>query len=403
LKTKKKMPTSRVHPLALLIGALLTWPAVAGQNDALHVYGGLGWAHDDNLLRVPDGDPGFDNRRGDAWRTAEAGLLFDHMYSRQRISATAKLSRVNFDHFRQLDYDGKDLQATWYWQLGNHLEGKLGATYQQVLAPYTDFRSNERNLRQQRGRFFDGSWRFHPSWSARVGATSDKFTYEQASQRYNDRTEDAVELEGDYLPASGSTIGLVARRLKGKYPYLRPIGGALLKDDFTQDELKLHVNWLATGQTTVSLLAGWVRRDQPSFGGRTSGVNGRLSADYAPPGKLHYKAALWRDFGPLESTVVNYTLNKGASVGATWDATAKIKVDADAIYERRAYNARFAFPGSGELKDSVRSASLRAVYSPRQTVQLAAGLVHQSRSGSPVLGTGSFSSNSISFSASAQF
>jgi len=251
--------------------------------------------------------------------------------------------------------------------------------------------------------FFDGTWRFHPSWSARVGTSSDKFTYELPSQSFNNRTEDALEIEGDYLPRSGSTIGLVARRLKGRYPNLRPIGFFLVNDDFTQDELKLHVNWLATGLTTVQLLAGWVQRDQPSFGGKTSGVNGKLSVVYAPTGLLSYNAAVWRDFGPLESTVVNYTLNKGASVGATYQATAKVKLDAAAIYERRAYNARFAFPGSGDLKDSVRSASLRAVWSVRPTVQVAGGLVHQSRSGSLVLGTGSFSSNSVSLSASAQF
>lgn len=394
---------SRVRPLALLTGVLFSASAAAGPSDALHVYAGLGWAHDDNLLRVPDGAACFDGQCGDSWWLAEGGLVFDHMYSRQRIAAFAKLSRAKFDHFRQLDYDGKDAQATWYWQLGNHLEGKAGATYQQVLAPYTDFASNERNLRQERKLFADGTWRFHPSWSVRAAAASDKFTYDLDSQRYNDRTEDAFELEGGYLPRSGSTVGLVARRLKGRYPHLRPVGGVLVNEDFTQDELKLHVNWLATGITTVQLLAGWVQRDQPGYAGKTSGVNGRLSAVYAPGGKMSYNAAVWREFGPIESTVVNYTLNKGASVGATWEATAKVKVDASVVYERRDYNPTSAFHGSGDLNDSLRSASLRALWSPRPALQVAAGLVHQARSGSPALGTGSFASNSISLNASAQF
>ncbi|MFL6676664.1 MAG: XrtB/PEP-CTERM-associated polysaccharide biosynthesis outer membrane protein EpsL [Massilia sp.] len=397
------MLSSRLQPVALLIGALFSVSASAGPNDALHVYGGVGWAYDDNLLRIPDNEPAFDNTRGDSWVQSEAGLIFDHMYSRQRIAATAKLSKSKFNHFKQLDYDGKDLQATWYWQLGNHLEGRLGTTYAQVLAPYTDFRSNERNLRQQRRSFFDGAWRFHPSWRARTAASTDKYTYELASQRFNNRTEDTVELEGDYLPRSGSTVGLVLRRIKGKYPFRRPIGAALLNDDFTQDELKARVEWLASGSTTVRALAGYARRDQPSFGGRTSGFNGKVDATYAPRGKISYNAAVWRDFAPLESTIVSYTRNNGASVGATWDATAKIKVDANAIYERRAYNPRATFNGGGDLRDSIRSASLRAVWSVRPAIQLSAGYVHQARSGSPVLGTGSFTSNSVSFNASAQF
>ncbi len=394
----------RVRPLALLLCTLFTLPAGAGPSDALHLYAGVGYGHDDNLLRVPEGQPGFDGTRADSWWMREGGLIFDKTYSRQRISIVAKLSKYDFDHFKQLNYDGKDLQATWFWQLGNHLEGKVGTTYQQVLAPYTDFQSNERNLRRSRSHFAEGAWRFHSSWRVRTGFQRDKYDYELFAQRYNNRTEDASEVELDYLPSSGSTVGLVARRVKGKYPYPRPVGPNLLNDNFTQDELKARVLWIATGSTTFDALVGYTRRDQPSFGtGKTSGVAGKVKATYQPRGKMTYRAAVWRDFAPLESTVVSYTLNKGASVGAQWDATAKIKVNADAVYERRNYNARDTFAGTGDIRDSIRTQSLSATWTPRPTIQVSAGLAHQARSGSPVLGTGSFKSNSVTLSANAQF
>jgi hypothetical protein len=101
--------------------------------------------------------------------------------------------------------------------------------------------------------------------------------------------------------------------------------------------------------------------------------------------------------------VVSYTLNKGASVGAEWAATAKIRVNADAIVERRNYSARRTFIGSDDLRDSVRTTTLRATWEPRPTIQVQAGLAHQARSGSPVLGTGSFKSNSMTLAANAQF
>jgi outer membrane receptor protein involved in Fe transport len=132
-------------------------------------------------------------------------------------------------------------------------------------------------------------------------------------------------------------------------------------------------------------------------------VAGKVKATYQPRGKMTYRAAVWRDFAPLESTVVSYTLNKGASVGAQWDATAKIKVNADAVYERRNYNARESFANAGDIRDSIRTQSLSATWTPRPTIQVSAGLAHQARSGSPVLGTGSFKSNSVSLSANAQF
>ncbi|WP_296943480.1 XrtB/PEP-CTERM-associated polysaccharide biosynthesis outer membrane protein EpsL [uncultured Massilia sp.] len=398
------MSNFRTRPLALLILALFALPAGAGQRDALHVYGGVAYGHDDNLLRVPEGQPGFDNHLSDSWWTREGGLIFDKTYSRQRISIIAKLSKTDFDYFKQLNYDGKDIQANWFWQLGNHLEGKIGSTYQQVLAPYTDFRSDERNLRTSRSQYAEAAWRFHAAWRVRAGFQRDKYEYELLSQRFNNRTEDASELELGYLARSGNTVGLVARKVKGKYPYGRPINGVLVGSDFDQDELKVRVKYQATGSTGFDALVGYTQRDQPSFGaGKTKGAAGKVRATYQPRGKMTYNAAVWRDFAPLESTLVSYTLNKGASVGAQWDATAKIKVNADAIYERRNYNARREFDGAGDLRDAIRTASLRATWTPRPTIQVSAGVAHQERSGSVVLGTGSFKSNSMTLSANAQF
>ena len=399
------MLSLRLHPAALAIGALFTLPVLAAPpEEGLHVYGGVGWAHDDNLFRVPENEPAFDNKRGDSWVQTEVGLIFDKTYSRQRIQAVGKLSKVKFDHFDQLDYDGKDMQATWHWQLGNRFEGKAGATYAQTLAPYTDFRSDQRNLRRQRRQFFEGTYKLHPSWRARAAVSRDKWTYELLAQRFNNRTEKTAELEAGYEARSGSSVGLVLRQIKGEYPFRRPVGPALLNNDFTQDELKLRVNWLAGGSTTIQALVGYAQREQPSFGeGKTSGANGRITALYTPRGKVSYKASVWRDFAPLESTVVSYTLNKGASIGATWDATAKVRVEADAIYEKRDYNPRLALLGASDLNDSIRSASVRATWAVKRKVQLSAGYQHQARSGSPVLGTGKFSANVVSINASAQF
>ncbi|MBD8531277.1 MULTISPECIES: XrtB/PEP-CTERM-associated polysaccharide biosynthesis outer membrane protein EpsL [unclassified Massilia] len=397
-----------LHPLAFLAGVLIASlapvPAAAIPGTPLDLYGRIGWAHDDNLLRIPDGAPAFDGRRSDSWTTFEFGAVLDKPIRRQRLLAVAKLSKVKFDHFRQLDYDGRDLQATWYWELGNRFSGKLGATHAQTPAPYTDFPSDERNLRKGRRSFFEGVWKLHPRWEARTALSRDRFDYELAAQSFNDRTEDVVELEGRYLARSGSTVGLVLRRIDGSYPNRRPFAGGVLTDDFRQEEIKARVDWKAGGSTTLQGLAGYARRSQPSFGaGRTSGANGRVTLLYDPGGKLTGRASVWRDFAPLESPVVSYTLNKGVSLGATWNATGKIRVEADAVHERRDYNPRDGFTGTGSLDDTLRSASLKASWEVRRKLTLSAAWVHQSRSGSPVLGIGDFKANTLAINASVQF
>ena len=403
-------PASLRHrTLATLVTVLFSFPALSAPKDAPHkegvrLLGGIGWTYDDNLLRVAQDEQPFEGRRGDTYRTLEAGVAYHKTIGRQRIAATARVSKVKFDHFDQLDYDGRDLQASWFWQAGNRFEGRAEALYIKTLAPYTDFDSDERNLRQQRRQYFDAGWNMHPSWKLRVGAMRDRFTYALPVQRYNNRTEKAVEAELAYRPRSGSAVGLVVRRVKGKYPYRRSYGGSVLADDFTQDELKARVDWLASASTTVQALAGHVRREQPSYGaGRTSGFNGRISARYAPRGKISYGAAVWREFAPIDSPGVSTTLNKGASLQASWAASDKITVDASAAYERRDYTARVVLPGARDLTDALRTASLRASWQVRPKVQVIAGYAYQARTGSPVLGTGQFDARMVQLSANVLF
>lgn len=408
------MMHSRPHalrPIAFLVGALFLLPVhqaaaqnTAQQEEGLKLYGGIGWGYDDNLLRVPDNLPAFRGKRSDRWRQLDAGVVYNKRISRQRVAVVAKASKVSFDFFKQLDYDGRDLQATWFWELGNKFEGQAGTLYDRTLAPYTDFFSDERNVRERRRQWFDAGWKMHPSWKLRTGFTRERYEYELLRQRFNNRTEKAVEAELVYRPRSGSSVGLVARRVEGEYPFRRPAASGVLVDDFTQDELKVRVNWYASGSTTLQALAGYVRREQPSFGeGTTKGFNGRLNASYQPRGKVTYNASVWREFAPIESTIVSYTLNRGASLGASWQATGKIKVDASAAYEQRAYNARRAFAGSDSLEDSLKTASLRATWQVRRKVAVSAGWQHQARSGSQTLGLGKFDANTVMVNANVLF
>lgn len=400
------MRASRLlHFSPLFLALAASGLACAADGDSLRLNAGIGWHHDDNLLRVADNDPGFGGQRDDNWRQLDAGASFDQMIGRQRVQASVQLSKVNFDYFSQLDYDGKDARATWNWQLGNEFEGKIGASYMQVLAPYTDLRSSERNLRVQHSTFADGAWRFHPSWRLRAGVAENRYSYELLSQLPNNRRERAVESGIDYLVASGSEIGLNVRRLEGRYSYRRPF--ALATDDFGQNEYRLRISWLASAKATVNLLAGWTTRLQNAFGpGRVNGVTGRLAVTYAASAKTSFDAALWRDFAPIESNVVSYTLNRGASVTANWQPAARVRVGANASAEQRDYSARNAVPVSVsglDLNDSLRTAGLNLTYTPSRKVQFGATVARQVRGGSRVLGIGAFRSTSIGINASIAF
>ncbi|MFD2366081.1 XrtB/PEP-CTERM-associated polysaccharide biosynthesis outer membrane protein EpsL [Pseudoduganella sp. GCM10020061] len=388
----------------MLFTAALCTPVIAGDGDAIHPFVGLGYSYEDNLLRLPDEHPGFGGQRSDALRQAIAGILFDRTYSRQHIFVQGKVTKVNFDHFKQLDYDGKDLLGRWRWEAGRQFSGTLEASYLETLSSFTDFHNGERNLREQRHMLADVAWRMHPSWRLRGAVSEDEFSYELPSLFFNNRKEKRAEAGIDFVSRSGNYAGVVLRRLDGEYPNKRIIGGTLIDEDFQQDEVKARVYWRASGATTLDLLAGWAKRKHAMLGERdASGVNGRATVVYTPRGKTRFTAAVWRDFAPIENTVVASSLNKGASLNVDYLATAKTRLNASVRKEKRNYSVRISTPAAVELSDSLRYASLGATYAATRNIQVSVNGFRESRKGGQALGLHSYRAKGASFSVNVQF
>ncbi|MEC5163517.1 MULTISPECIES: XrtB/PEP-CTERM-associated polysaccharide biosynthesis outer membrane protein EpsL [unclassified Janthinobacterium] len=389
--------------LAGLFGVLCCGPAAAAVSDTVHPFVAVVYTHDDNLLRRGDEPSGADPR-GDNLKQVQAGLLFERPIGRQILTGQAKVSKVTFDHYDQFNYNGKDFLAALEWHVANHLEGHLGASYNQTLTPFADSQETERNLRVQHRAYFDGGWRFHPSWRVRGGVSRDRTSYDLSSQRFNERTELATEAGLDYLAASGSRVGLQLRKVKGTYPNRRTVGSLLVDNDYDQNEIKANVYWNYSGATQFQLLGGWVERKHAFFTLRdATGVNGRAIAYWAPTGKLRFTATGWREFGVVESALVNNSLNKGASLAAVYAASAKTSVNASLRRERRDFSGLNGVVLPDDSSDSTRSSSLGLSYQPHRVLTLGASLSHDVRGGSAIIGSGGYSANVVSFNASAQF
>lgn len=377
--------------------------ATAEISDTIHPFVAVGYTYDDNLLRLPDNQP-VAQQRSDRATQAQAGVLVDRPIGRQRLSATAKVSRVTFDHYTQLDYNGKDFKGDLAWQLGNHLSGNLGGSYVETLTPFSDYNSDQRNLRTSRREYIKGEWRFHPSWQVRSGFTRNRHEYELLAQRVNNRTEDLAEVGFDYLDKSGSRAGLVLRQLKGEYLNPRRINGVALDDNYTQDELKASVSWRFSGITYIEVLAGYARRKHDFFSGRdSSGANGRASVNWAPLGKVKFRAEVWREFAAVESFIVSNSLNKGGSVSATWDVTSKVQGTASVRRETRQFEQLPTIGFTGNPNDRATSAQLGLSYAPTLHSQIGVSAFRERRDGSRLAGTNDYRSNGMSINASVQF
>jgi exopolysaccharide biosynthesis operon protein EpsL len=330
--------------------------------------------------------------------------MYDKGIGRQDLYLMAKFTKVGFDVFRQLDYDGKDIQGRWNYEIGNYLSGNLEASYNRTLAPFTDFHSGERNLRTHKRQYLDLFWRLHPSFRLRAALEDNAFRYELAGQKVNDRDERMSEAGFDYISRAENSAGLVARKIKGKYHHRRLLSNGNIDDSFEQDELKARIDWRPSGLTRVQLLAGYAKRKHAFVGEPdSSGANGRVTVTYTPRGKMSYTAAAWREFAALESTAVSYSLNRGASFNARWDVTGKTHVNARLSREKRAYNARTLSPTPTTYRDALRNASLDITTNPTRKTSVTLSAFRQTRSGVPLLGQGSYQAKGVSLSMNAQF
>jgi exopolysaccharide biosynthesis operon protein EpsL len=397
------MPISfRLLPLALAT-FLISNDAHAEISQTIHPFVSLGYTYDDNLLRLPDSAPGFE-QRSDRMTQALAGVQLDRLIGRQHLTATAKVSRVTFDYFDQLDYNGKDFSAQLAWQLGNHLEGTLGASYEQTLTPFSDYHSDERNLRTQRRDYFTGAWRFHPRWRVTSGINRYRYSYDLALQQTSSREEKLAELGMDYLAPSGSRVGLVARQLKGTYPNAGRLSSSLLLDNYTQDELKANIWWIASGVTQVQILAGYARRQHDVIAVRdSSGPNGRISVKWAPFGKLRFTAEGWREFAAVESSSVNNSLNKGMSLAATWDVSAKVQATASIRRQTRDFEPLSETSAATGLSDRTNGTSVGLMYAPMRAVQLNLTAFTDRRTGAQAIGSSDYKAKGVAANVTLQF
>lgn len=388
--------------LPMILGAMFSLPARADFSDTIHPFAAVVYNHDNNLLRIDqDANPGLDT--SDNYRTVVGGIDFDRPIGRQRVYGIVKVSKVNFDQYSSLDYVGKDASVNLDWAIAAHFTGHAGLRYNETLGSFADFHSTIRNLRINQREFGDIFWRLHPSWQVHSGFSRDKYRFDLASQAYNNRTEDVADVGFDFLEKSGSTFGLVARRLRGYYPNTN-FGNLIVDNGYQQNEIKLNVYWLASGVTQVTFLGGRVRRTNNSDSLRGgSGNNGRLIVNWSVTPTFQLAASGWREFGIAEGVLVNNSLNTGESLSANWSLTPKVSLNSSLQQEKREFRARPGLLSIDGLSDKSHSASAGVSYQPLRKVTLSLSGFVNNRSGSAAAFTNSYRSKGVSASASVKF
>lgn len=387
--------------------ALTGITAHAADGDPFQIFATDTYTYYSNVFLIPGDTPPTsagipDPTRSDKSNEADAGFTFKNIYGQQDFDVHAKFSKIDFEHFKQLDYAGHDLLFNWNWKISNFLEGKLGITDVKELMPYTDFHLQQRNLMDTQHAFYNGDIKFTPEWRLHTGLEQVKETFALPSEQILDNTTRTEVIGVDYVTYNGSATGLQFQHESGVYPYYVEFDGKPESNNFTQDALNVNIDWHPSSITTLTALAGYAKRtSQVTTDLSIYGMNGKADLIWSLTDKLKVDFGVLREFVPIQTGEIGYVIDNGGKVAVIWDATGKIQLNASAQYDKRKF---FQFVNgllTPYYDDATNNVALSAKYSPRKFFDITVAATHSLRSSDlPEIG---FLGNSGSISANLKF
>ena len=387
-------------PAAVQAVPLAMRPASAAPQNIGNIvqpYGSYTFTGDDNMLRFrdhfnPNSIPDEKIRE-----RAERGLLFDfsHRFTgglkfnktlgRQYFTADGNWTHNRFEYFDSMNNNLKSANGNLNWFLGNRLEGNIGGSYMQSLAPFI-FLSGIKTIRTEQSAYFDGAWNFHPSWSANFGYRRYDLVNDSPSTRlqFLNRTEDRFESGIDFHTTQRNSIGVLYRHTIGNFP-VRVIGddGSLIDNSYNFGEALAKIVWNVSAKSRFQWTGGWVMRNYVDVTQRNfSGFNARLNFTWQPTDKIDFKISGWRETLPAQQLTASHSLNTGVSAMPTWIITPKLRLLGNFSYEDRNFtnipNITDPLPIPIAGHNKLLNASTQLVYTPYLGLQLGISAYHSS-------------------------
>ncbi|QID16758.1 outer membrane beta-barrel protein [Nitrogeniibacter mangrovi] len=350
--------------------------------DALNVYISQSFQHDDNIYRLPDGVRPFGNgQRGDTISVTSLSAVFDRVYGRQRLHASADLSRAGFAEWSDLDYTTKGAAAGWDWRVGPRWTGTLQVDQKEVARDFADVQTNRRETSINRQRTFkaSASYWWHPDWAVGMGWERYNSAYSDRASERADYRASIPEISLTYRPESGNRLSLSARFTDGEYP--NRVLTATADEGFRQSDVRMSGRWRLTGLSVLSGYLGYTRRTYRNLSIRNfSGMTGRLQYDWTITGKVSLRSTVRREIGARQDLIDNFVVTKAVSLEPSWAATSRIAVHGKWEWRKRDFGGDPGIVVSAPSQDEkTRTLRLSVSYLVRDYLSLSLSHTRNSR------------------------
>jgi hypothetical protein len=346
---------------------------------------------------------------------------FEERLGRQRVFGNAGVSGNVYQDNDQLNGVGYNLLLGLDWEVGSSLSGGASVRAAQNQASFGDygtFSANRTGKNRERSVVLDFDAQYGRGILAfEVLGNHTDISYSDNGFSSRDRKSDTVGAGVRFRPGGPWTFGLTGRYTEGEYPdTIDQLTGATLSDDYERRDIDLTAQYQATGRSRLGARISHTVEEHDLVTARDfDGLTGGLNWFYQATGKTSVVVSLTRSTGtgsdasslavpstdPLSPTPVasddmsfltDSRRTDSLDVSATWQATAKIGVNAGVSYSRERYDTRFVEGASvdSNSKGHTQAVSLSATYAITRAWSLACGVSHQSRDTDISTSAGSF-------------
>lgn len=354
----------------------------ADPTDTLQVPTTAGMFWDDNLFRVPDGDPrafGVDPaKKSDRIRRIGVGLKYDKTVSRQRFLADVNLEQNSYERNDNLDHIAGNAGTKWLWAIGSQWSGKLGYDHRRRLSGFADLSVNNvafntKNLVDQDAVSITGGYRLHPRWRVWGGLDFLEATNSSPKLIQNDTSITTGSLGVDYQTPSDNTIGLQLRYGEGLFPNRQVVASRLVNNQFTDTSPAMTWAWNLTGHSRFDGRLGYTIRKHEQFSARDfSGPTFQVRYVWVPTEKLRFDANALRELLTEQSDTSSFVVASGLRLTPQWAVTPKFSLRSVLSYETRFFQGDpgVVLGGTPVREDTLRTFQLAAVYAPWRNAEL---------------------------------
>lgn len=414
--------------LAAALAALAGATARAQEPSPYYIGGSQSLTADSNVRKVADGGGGLYSS------TALLGGI-DQRIGRQRLYGNANLAYNKYFNETSLDNTSYGLAGGLDWATVGSLSGNVSAGAHRSLASLNgnDFQNNgSRNLATTSD--FSASIAWGESGPinlfANYGHGQTRFSAPEALN--SESTSDSASAGAYYRLGPDIRLGAAYRATRVYLPYgvLRSnaVIGTTNRDDFSDSTTRgrnvdLLLSWATTPRSGLDGRISYTRQTNSQIGSRDfSGLTGSISGRYAPTAKLAFNTSIGRDvgsqlssftykfgtpnggivpFGSINGVGENRTTTDTFTLGALYEATAKINAKANFAYRRAKIASVVTVSGNSINQDGTenyRVLSLGADWAIARAWSLGCLVSHESRSVSGPFNTG-YSANILSCTA----